>query len=175
MRKCCKFAPSNKLEMKIFTLWLFLGFLSLLVACGSKDSTANSTSNSKAKTETKKVVKEEPTPVCKLTMKDLIGNYANKSGFSATIKVSEKDSSKLDFVFQLSKGCVRRYSGTATKEEYFSENEVNFASRDSINKIAVEITMFFTEGKLSIAERTSEKKEKNNDKCMFEGHLTKLK
>jgi hypothetical protein len=70
---------------------------------------------------------------------------------------------------------VRKYSGTATKEEYFSENEVNFSSRDSINKIAIEISMFFTEGKLSIAERTSEKKEKTNNKCIFEGHLTKLK
>ena len=161
--------------MKIFSSSLFLGFLFFLSACGSKDSTANSTSNIKTISQTKKVVKEEPTPICKLTMLDLIGKYANKSGFSATIKVSEKDSTKLDFIFQLSKGCVRRYSGTASKEEYFSEDEVNFTSRDSINKIAVEITMFFTEGKLSIAERTSEKKEKNNDKCMFEGHLTKLK
>lgn len=161
--------------MKILSLSLLVGFLFFLLACGSVDSTPNSTSNSKTTTLTKKLVSEEPTPVCKLTMQDLIGNYANKSGVSATIKVSEKDSTKLDFVFQLSKGCVRRYSGTATKEEYFSENEVNFAYRDSINKIAVEITMFFTEGKLSIAERTSEKKEKNNDKCMFEGHLTKLK
>lgn len=161
--------------MKILSLSLFVGVLFFLTACGSGNSTSNSTSNSKTTTSTKKVVKEEPTPVCKLTMQDLIGNYANKSGFSASIKVSEKDSSKLDFVFQLSKGCVRRYSGTATKEEYFSENEVNFASRDSINKIAVEITMFFTEGKLSIAERTSEKKEKTNNKCLFEGHLTKLK
>jgi hypothetical protein len=161
--------------MKILSLSLFVGVLFFLLACDSGDSTSNSTSNLKTTTSTKKVVKEEPTPVCKLTMQDLIGNYANKSGFSASIKVSEKDSSKLDFVFQLSKGCVRRYSGTATKEEYFSENEVNFASRDSINKIAVEITMFFTEGKLSIAERTSEKKEKTNNKCLFEGHLTKLK
>jgi hypothetical protein len=161
--------------MKFFNISIFAGVLFFLFACESKDSTANATSTAKKAVEPKQVIKEAPTPVCKLTMKDLIGNYANKSGFSATIKVSEKDSSKLDFVFQLSKGCVRRYSGTATKEEYFSENEVNFASRDSINKIAVEITMFFSEGKLSIAERTSEKKEKTNNKCLFEGHLTKLK
>jgi hypothetical protein len=161
--------------MKIFSFLVLFGVLFFTIACGSKDSTANSTSNTKRSVVTKKVVKEEPTPVCKLTMKDLIGNYANKSGFSAIVKVSEKDSTKLDFVFQLSKGCVRRYSGSASKEEYFSENEVNYTHRDSINKIAIEITMFFTEGKLSIAERTSEKKEKNNDKCMFEGHLTKLK
>jgi hypothetical protein len=161
--------------MKIFIFLVLFGVLFFTIACGSKDSTANSTTNTKKAVVTKKVVKEEPTPVCKLTMKDIIGNYANKSGFSATIKLSEKDSSKLDFVFQLSKGCVRRYSGTATKEEYFSENEVNFSSRDSINKIAIEISMFFSEGKLSIAERTSEKKEKTNNKCIFEGHLTKLK
>jgi hypothetical protein len=161
--------------MRVFTFSIFSGFLFFLLACGGNASTSNSTVNSKKSTETKKVIKEEPTPVCKLTMDDLIGNYANKSGFSAIVKVSEKDSSKLDFVFQLSKGCVRRYSGTATKEEYFSEDEVNFTHRDSINKIAIEISMFFTEGKLSIAERTSEKKEKTNDKCFFEGHLTKLK
>jgi hypothetical protein len=161
--------------MKVFSFLVLFGVLFFTIACGSKDSTANSTTNTKKAVVTKKVVKEEPTPVCKLTMKDIIGNYANKSGFSATIKLSEKDSSKLDFVFQLSKGCVRRYSGTATKEEYFSENEVNFSSRDSINKIAIEISMFFSEGKLSIAERTSEKKEKTNNKCIFEGHLTKLK
>ena len=35
--------------------------------------------------------------------------------------------------------------------------------------------MFFSDGKLSITERTSEKKEKTNLKCLFEGHLTKLK
>jgi hypothetical protein len=161
--------------MKIFSFLVLFGVLFFTIACESKDSTANSTSNTKKSVVTKKVVKEEPTPVCKLTMKDLIGSYANKSGFSATIKLSEKDSTKLDFVFHLSKGCVRKYSGTATKEEYFSENEVNFSSRDSINKIAIEISMFFTEGKLSIAERTSEKKEKTNNKCIFEGHLTKLK
>jgi hypothetical protein len=161
--------------MKIFSFLVLFGVLFFTIACGSKDSTANSTSNTKKSVVTKKVVKEEPTPVCKLTMKDLIGSYANKSGFSATIKLLEKDSTKLDFVFHLSKGCVRKYSGTATKEEYFSENEVNFSSRDSINKIAIEISMFFTDGKLSIAERTSEKKEKTNNKCIFEGHLTKLK
>jgi hypothetical protein len=35
--------------------------------------------------------------------------------------------------------------------------------------------MFFSEGKVSIAERTSEKKDKRNEKCVFEGHLSKLK
>jgi hypothetical protein len=161
--------------MKFLSFSLISSLALLIFACGSKDSTSNSTSNTKKVVETKKVDKEERTPVCKLTMNDLIGRYANKSGFSATVKVSEKDSTKLDFVFQLSKGCVRRYSGTASKEEYFSENEVNYTHRDSVNKIAIEISMFFTEGKLSVAERTSEKKEKNNEKCMFEGHLTKLK
>lgn len=161
--------------MKFLSISLISSVVVLIFACGSKDSTSNSTSNTKKVVEAKKVDKEVTTPVCKLTMKDLIGNYANKSGFSATVKVSEKDSTKLDFVFQLSKGCIRRYSGSASKEEYYSENEVNYTHRDSVNKIAIEISMFFTEGKLSIAERTSEKKEKNNDKCMFEGHLTKLK
>ena len=161
--------------MKFLSISLISSVVVLIFACGSKDSTSNSTSNTKKVVEAKKVDKEVPTPICKLTMKDLIGNYANKSGFSATVKVSEKDSTKLDFVFQLSKGCIRRYSGSASKEEYYSENEVNYTHRDSVNKIAIEISMFFTEGKLSIAERTSEKKEKNNDKCMFEGHLTKLK
>lgn len=158
------------LSFSILTCILFLFF-----ACGSKDTTINSTANSTKANESKKIIKEEPTPVCKLMMKDLVGSYANKSGFSANIKVSEKDSTKLDFVFQLSKGCVRRYSGTASKEDYLSENEVNFSSRDSVNKIAIEISMFFSEGKLSIAERTSEKKEKTNQKCLFEGHLMKLK
>ena len=89
--------------------------------------------------------------------------------------MSEKDSSKIDFVFQISKGCVRRYSGTASKEEFYSETELNFMSRDTINKVELEISMFFSEGKVSIAERTSGKKEKLNDKCVFEGHLTKIK
>jgi hypothetical protein len=35
--------------------------------------------------------------------------------------------------------------------------------------------MFFSENKLAVTERTSEKKEKKNEKCVFEGHLTKLK
>jgi hypothetical protein len=104
-----------------------------------------------------------------------VGNYANKSGFSASIKIGEKDSSKIDFVFQISKGCIRRYSGTASKEEFYSETELNFMSRDSINKVEIEISMFFSAGKVAIAERTSAKKEKLNDKCIFEGHLTKLK
>lgn len=161
--------------MKLLNFLGISAVLFLFLACGSKDSSSNTTTNSKNITKTKKIIKEEPTPICKLSINDLIGNYANKSGFSASIKRSEKDSTKLDYVFQLSKGCVRRYSGTAAKEEYFSEDEVNFSSRDSVNKIVIEISMFFSDGKLSITERTSEKKEKTNQKCLFEGHLTKLK
>ncbi|MFM7661787.1 MAG: hypothetical protein ACKO6A_03905 [Bacteroidota bacterium] len=161
--------------MKLFILSLSAIIFLIIFSCGSKDSTSNSTENSKKVVTKNKDVKVDPTPICKLKMADLIGSYANKSGFSATIKISEKDSTKLDFTFQLSRGCVRRYVGTAIKEEYFSEDEINFKSCDSINKVAIEISMFFTEGKLSIAERTSEKKEKTNDKCIFEGHLTKLK
>jgi hypothetical protein len=108
-------------------------------------------------------------------LNDILGNYSNKSGFSAIIKVSEKDSSKIDFVFQISKGCVRRYSGTASKEEFYSENELNYISKDTVNKIELEISMFFSDNKLAVTERTSEKKEKKNEKCVFEGHLTKLK
>jgi hypothetical protein len=153
--------------LSIFTITIF--------SCGGKQSTSNAASNIKNATKKSAPVNQEPLPVCKLTMKDLIGRYANKGGFSAIIKASEKDSTKLDFVFHLSKGCVRKYSGVASKEEYFSVDEVNFMSRDTVNKIAIEISMFFSEGKLSVAERTSEKKEKRNDKCSFEGHLTKLK
>jgi hypothetical protein len=81
----------------------------------------------------------------------------------------------LEFVFQLTKGCKRKYSGIASKEEYYSVDEVNYVSKDTVDKVAIEISMFFTEGKLSIAERTSEKKDKQDLKCIFEGHLTKLK
>jgi hypothetical protein len=149
-------------------------FSIILISCGGKESTINS---SETKTTIKKPVtkKQEPTPVCKLTMNDLIGNYVNKAGFSARVKVSEKDPTKLEFVFQLTKGCKRKYSGIASKEEYYSVDEVNYVSKDTVDKVAIEISMFFTEGKLSIAERTSEKKDKQDLKCIFEGHLTKLK
>jgi hypothetical protein len=145
----------------------------LFQSCAGKDDATKV--SSKKPIKTKAPVQDTVTPVCKLKLSDIIGNYGNKSGFSASIKLAEKDSSKIDFVFQISKGCVRRYAGTASKEEFYSETELNFMSRDTINKVEVEISMFFSEGKVAIAERTSSKKDKLNDKCVFEGHLTKLK
>lgn len=156
--------------------WVFLGtFLTILMmfSCGTKDNVA--TVAAKPKSPVKKVQIDTTAVKCNLKMNDIIGNYANKSGFSATIKVSEKDSTKIDFVFQISKGCPKRYSGTASREDYLSENELNYIYKYSENKVAREISMFFSEGKLSIAESTSEKKDSRNDKCLFEGHLTKLK
>ena len=159
--------------MKVILPILLILSTLFLTSCGGKSET--STENAKKSVNAKLPVQSTETPVCKLKISDIVGNYANKSGFSASIKTSEKDSAKIDFVFQLSKGCTRRYSGTASKEEFYSENELNFVSRDSINKIEIEISMFFSEGKVSIAERTSEKKDKRNEKCVFEGHLSKLK
>jgi hypothetical protein len=155
--------------------FLFSVFILTLFSCGNGNEGSSNATQNKIQVSKKPQTEKESVPVCKLTRKDLIGNYANKGGFSAIIKASEKDSTKLDFIFQLSKGCVRKYTGTATKEEYFSEDEINYVSRDTVNKIEIEISMFFSNGKLSVAERTSEKKEKRNDKCIFEGHLTKLK
>jgi len=160
--------------MKTIISTVILSLFVLFQSCAGKKDEATQNSSKKS-IRTKAPVQDTVTPVCKLKLSDIIGNYANKSGFSASIKIAEKDSSKIDFVFQISKGCIRRYSGTASKEEFYSETELNFMSRDTINKVEVEISMFFSEGKVAIAERTSSKKDKLNDKCVFEGHLTKLK
>lgn len=159
--------------MKTIISILILSLFVLFQSCAGKDDATKV--SSKKSIKTKAPVQDTVTPVCKLKLSDIIGNYGNKSGFSASIKLAEKDSSKIDFVFQISKGCVRRYAGTASKEEFYSETELNFMSRDTINKVEIEISMFFSAGKVAIAERTSAKKEKLNDKCIFEGHLTKLK
>jgi len=159
--------------MKLFISILILTLFVLLESCAGKDEA--SLDSAKKSIKTKAPIQDTVTPVCKIKLSDIVGNYANKSGFSAIIKIAEKDSSKIDFVFQISKGCIRRYSGTASKEEFYSATELNFISRDTINKVEVEISMFFSEDKVAIAERTSAKKEKLNDKCVFEGHLTKLK
>jgi hypothetical protein len=160
--------------MKTILPFLTISLCLVFLSCGTNDESLAS-NNIKQSIKSKAFVQYTLTPVCKLKLNDILGNYSNKSGFSAIIKVSEKDSSKIDFVFQISKGCVRRYSGTASKEEFYSENELNYISKDTVNKIELEISMFFSDNKLAVTERTSEKKEKKNEKCVFEGHLTKLK
>lgn len=145
----------------------------VLLSCAEKENVATVAAKPKPTQSVAPVDTSSPKP--NLNLEEIVGDYANKGGFSASFKVSEKDPSKLDFVFQLSRGCVRRYSGTAFQEAYINENELNYISKDSVNKVEIEISMFFSKGKVAIAERTSERKEKMNDLCVFEGHLKKLK